>query len=519
MRFRYLLPAVLLTAGSAMAQAGAATPNAVGVWSSRAFGFVGWFIGTGYPAGQGGNTMWQALPPELTTYFRSNTGANPNTRELDFRGVEMTVTHFNSFILAYDGPRIQVSAAKPNPAQTQRWIPDNTVVGSPYVDIASTPGLVVGGSPAGTVYKLAFNIPAVRIPTVTPGGTGNAIMLVWQDYMKTLGDGNDLYVVSTSTEPGAGGIQSVSYSGGSIVSGQNFIVPNGFPTATSSCEYCFTWLFEQSMIQMVKNAKIISQTGQILGGGPPPAPFTVDYDDGRGAVYPNPGEAVSYNGNSTYGNPQPDGNFSSTWFAPFVLFSGDVPVASPTDPTPETWDTGGNNYIYRQDVRDWIDDFCAITGACPPGTGAIINPSGSNWGIWMGIDLPNFVNITVLLNGIAFADINSIQWSGPISMAYDNPANLLGLLGRNLANVAGYLAANATPILGIKEHRTLLVGPQSGYTPVGGGADLNGNGSQLGFGVNPGGLGGNTFAVQCWMIDLAITQVVDVTNVAEARLQ
>lgn len=505
-----------------MAQAGATTPNAVGVWSSRAFGFVGWFIGTGYAPGSAGNNMWQALPSELTTYFRSNTGANANTRELDFRGVEMTVTHFNSAVLAYNGPRIQISAAKPNPAQTQRWIPDNTVAGSPYVDIASTPALVIGGTPIGTVYKLAFNIPAVRIPTVKPSGVGNAIMFVWQDYMKTLGDGNDLYIVSTSTEPGAGGIQSVSYSGGSLVSGQNFILPNGFPALTSSCEYCVTWLFEQSMIQMVKNSKLISTTGQILGGGAPPAPFTVDYDDGRGAIHPNPGEAVSYNGNTTYGNPQPAlfvGDVTNTWFAPFTLFSGDVPVASPVDPTPETWDTGGNNYIYRQDVRDWIDDFCAVTSACGPGTGAIINPSGSNWGIWMGIDLPNFINITVLLNGIAFADINSVQWSGPVSMAYDAPANTLALLGRNLANIAGYLDKNAIPQLGIREHRTLLVGPQSGYTPVAGGADLNGNGTALGFGFNPGGLGGQTFSVQCWMIDLNVTQVVDVTNVATARLQ
>jgi len=507
-----------------MAQAGAPTPNAIGVWNSSAFGFIAWYIGTGYGPGSAGNNMWQALPPEVTTYFRSNTsGANSNKRELDFRGVEMTVTYgFFGAHLAYDGPRIQISAAKPNPAQLQRWIPDNTVAGSPFVNIASTPNLVNGIAGAGTVFKLYFNIPAVKIPTgnnaINPNG-GNAIMFVWQDYMKTLGDGNDLFIVASTTEPAAGGIQAVSYSGGSLSSGQNFIVPN----IPQSGEYCITWLFEQSMIQPVKNGKLISTTGLILGGSPPPAPFTVQHDDGRGAIHPNAGEWVSYNGNSTYGNPTPAPNptvgsgFTSMWFAPFVLFSGDVTAPGVTDPNPELWDTGTNNYIYRVDVRNWIDDFCLITAACPsPGTGAVINPSGSNFGFWLGLDLANgLFNVPVLLNGIAFADINSIQWSGPVSMAYDNAVNPFGALGRNLANVAGYLDSNAVPQLGIREHRTLLAGPQSGYTPV----TVFNSPNQLGFGVNPGGLGGQTFSVQCWMIDLGINQVVDVTNVATTRLQ
>jgi len=510
MRFRYLLPAVLLTAGSAMAQAGAATPNAIGVWNSNAFGFVAWYVGLPFAPGTPGTNMWQALPPEVTTYFRSGPAG---ARELDFRGVELTVSYgFFQTHATYDGPRVQIQKAKPNPAQLKRWIPDNA--GLPYVDVASTPGLINGTLGAGNILRIYLNMAAVAIPTA-PAGVGNAIMFVWQDFDMTYGDGNDLFFVGSSTEPAAGGDQAISYSGGSTPAGQNFILPNGFFGPTSSSEYCVTWCFEQSMIQPVKNGKLVSSTGFIIGGASPPAPFTVDHIDGRGAIHPNPGEWISYSGNSTYGNPQPNGGLTNTWFAPFTLFSGDVPVASPFDPTPETWDTGGNNYIYKQSVQDWIDDFCAITAACGAGTGALINPSNSNYGLWLGIDLPAFINVTVLLNGIAFADISSIQWAGPVSMMYDNNVNASGLLGRNLASIAGYFDGSATPLIGIREHRTLLAGPQSGYTPV----TVFNMPNQLGFGINPGGLGGHTFSVQCWMLDLNITQVVDVTNVATARLQ
>lgn len=503
MRFRYILPAALLTAGSAMAQAGAPIPNAVGVWNSSVFGFFGWSIGTGFPAGTAGNSMWQALPPELTTYFRAGAGG---ARELDFRGVEMNLTFFGAQTGPFDSPRIQVRSAAVNPVQTQRWIPGATT----YVDIPSIPNFVnFGGNPAGTTARFALDLGpgnAVAVPTEA-GGVGTAIMLVYQDFQQQFGDGLGIHTVSSSTEPVSGGAAALAYGGGSTNTGLNFSLPAQF-------EWTWTWLFEQSMIQPVADASLISTTGQILGGGPPPAPFTVTMNDGRRAIHPVAGNGVSYAGNSSYG-----GGAGTTWFVPFVIFSGDVTAPGVTDPNPEVWNTGGNNYIYRHSTQKWIDDFCALTAACPAGTGAILNPNNSNHAIWLGIDLPSLINVGVLLNGLAFADISAgPQWAGPSVLAFDSAVNPGGLLGRNLANVLGYIdGATGAPLTGIREHRTVLTGPQSGWTPVS--VLAAPSPTLLGFGQYQGGLAGETFAINCWLLDLNTTTITDVSNVAVVRLQ
>lgn len=505
MRFRYVLPAALLTAGSAFAQAGAAVPNAVGLWNSSLFGFFGWFIGTGFPAGTAGNQMWQSLPPELTTYHRNGSAL----RQLDVRGFEMNVTHFTAGGGLYDTPRMQVRNAIPGFAGGTRWTPGATV----YADLASIPlGINAVGTAAGTTFRVSMDLGAggaVAVPTA-PGGSGDAILAVWQDFQKQLGDGFGLYAVASSTEPTAG-IAGTSYSGGSTNAGQNFILPN----VPFSGEWVWTWLLEQSMIQPVVNAEFISSTGNILGGGAPPVPFAVKMDDGRHGIYPVAGDAVSYNGNSTYGNPAPAA-IGTTWFAPFVQFSGDVAAPGITDPLPEIWQSGPM-YIYASPVAKYIDDICVLTGGCLPGQGAILNPAGSFHGLWLGTDLPFLINITLLLNGLVFADVSSgFQWAGPSTMMYDSALNPGSLIGRNLANITGYVAANGAVLTGVREHRTLLAGPQSGYTPVSNAAPSP---TLLGFGVYPGALAGQTFAIQCWLLDMNILQIVDVSNVAVTRLQ
>jgi hypothetical protein len=509
MRFRYMLPATLLVAGSAFAQAGAT--NALGIWDSEAFGFFGWFIGTGYPAGTAGNSMWQTLPPEITTHFNAYPG---NSRTMAFRGYEMNVTHFNAAVPAYNGPRIQIRDTVPNGASPQRWLPGPLL----FANFPSVVGLIPGGTPAGTTYRVGANVvgPAVNVTAGGPAGVGIAV--VWQDFMMTLGDGNDLHIVSTSLEPGAGGAAAISYSGGSVPT-QNFILPNGFAGAGTSGEWVITILLENAAIQPVKNTTLISAGGSILGGGAPPAPFAARFNDGRGAIHPVAGDAVSYNGNSRLGNPV-QGSLGTTYFAPFVLYSGDLafgPAGGGPDPLSEAWNSGLAS-ADNTGVQTWVNDFCGFTAACPTNTGQVLNPANSSWAMWEGLHFAvGQFNINVLLNGLAYADISSgPQWAGPATVCYDAAAAPLGLLGRNLATTNGYLGAGGAPINGVHEHRTLL-NPQAGYTPVAGGATLPGG--QFGFGVYGGGLAGQFFQVQCWMISIATNTIDDMTNVGVMRLQ
>ncbi|MBI3818226.1 MAG: hypothetical protein HY286_06005 [Planctomycetes bacterium] len=489
-------------AASALAQSGAATPNAIGVWNSSTYGFTAWYIGTALP----GDMVWQALPPELTTYFRNNSTC---VRELDFRGVEMSVSHFGA-AAPLNSPNFQVRNAIPFSAgNTVRWHPGNTV----YVDIPSIPGSIAApGIPVGSLIRLSLVLTTPAVIPTAPSGTGEAIMGVWNNFSTTTAG---LFVVSTQSEPVVG-TAGVSLSGGTTGGGQVFILPTGniFGFGVISGEYCWTWLYEQSMVQMVVNSELISSSGQILGGGAPPIANAFRQNDGRESIYPLSGDTVSYSGNSSYGNPGPIG---TVWFAPFVQFSGDVGLPGATDPPPETW-ADGPMYIYCSPVQSYIDDLCVLTAGCPPGTGISINPANSRHGLWLGVDLGNnLYNPVLLVNGLNFADVSSgFQWAGPASKTYNSVSFPAGLFARNLTNLAGYYDSSGTAIVGLMEQRTLLVGPQSGYTPF---ALAPGSLQFYGFGTYMGGLAGTTFSMQAWMLDTVSGKIVDVTNVATARLQ
>lgn len=509
MRFRYMLPAVLVTAGSALAQVGVAVPNAVGVWDSSNFPVWAWYIGTGFPAGTTGANFFQALPPELTTYFGSQNAGG--LRLLRWRGYEMQVsTSFFAVQPAYSIPKVEIRDGAVNPTNTQRWVPGSNV----YATLNSIPNAIAGSPPAGFTIMIGADLGSGNAALVPAGNSGGgALVMVHQDWASQYGDGFDLFTVGTGTEPIAGGIKSVSYSGGQINNGtQTFILPN---TGGTSSENCWTWLFENAMIQPVKQSQFITSAGTILGGGGPPATYTFRMNDGRGSVYPDAGDAISYNANSKLGNPI-SGQLGNTWFVPFVLYSGDLGGGG-VDPAPESWNTGAFT-AYATPMQKWIDDFCAIGGACPsPGTGAVVNPNNSTWGMWLGLDLPLYLNFNVLFNGLAFADSTQILYAGPSTTAYDSVAAATGLISRNPINAgaSGYYDTTGAPITKVGEHRSLIY-PQAGYSPV---APAAGAPGFLGFGAHPGAaVAGQSFGIQCWMLDYTIQRVVDTSNVAVIRL-
>ncbi|MBI3818225.1 MAG: hypothetical protein HY286_06000 [Planctomycetes bacterium] len=516
--------AAIISSGLAIAQSGAPTPNAIGIWNSSTYGFTAWFIGTGYPSGPPfpNDMMWQALPPELTTYFRNNSTC---VRELDFRGVEVSVAHFGfGATTPLNSPNFQVRNSipynVPSAAGVVRWTPGNTI----YANLASIPGAInTALIPIGAIIRISMILSTPAVVPVATGGAGEAVMGVWNNFTATTpGVLQSLSVVSTQSEPTTGASSAspitpaVSLSGGTAYTGQVFLLPTGniFGFGVISGEYCWTWFFEQSMVQMVVNSEVTSSSGQILGGGAPPISFAFRQNDGRESLYQRAGDTVSYSGNSTYGNPGPIG---TVWFAPFVQFSGDVGAPGATDPPPEIW-ADGPMYIYCSPLQGYIDDLCLLTSGCIPGTGAALNPANSRHGLWLGVDLGNnLFNPLLLVNGLVFADVSSgFQWAGPASKTYNSVSNPAGLFARNLTNLSGYYDANGTAIVGLMEQRTLLVGPQSGYTPF---ALAPGSLQFYGFGTYMGGLAGTTFSMQAWMLDTVSGQIVDVTNVATARLQ
>lgn len=498
MRFRYLLPATLLVAGSAFAQTGAT--NAIGVWNSSTFGFIAWFITV--PAGDTNASMWQCLPAEVTTYFGNTTGYGaPTSRTLSWRGYEVGITQFNA-PGASDLPPIEIRSTLINPGNTERWIPDYSASGL-FASFPAVNGIIPFGTPNGSHIRVSAKLAgAVSVPAGSPTGAGLAFVV--RQFGAQYGGGTGLHMISTSTDtvPGLG---ASSYSGFTTPTGGSLVLPG-------QSELTVTHYFENAMIQPIKNPALITGTGQILGGGGPPAPFTVSYNPGRGAIYASAGDVISYNGNSRLGNPL-QGSLGNTWFVPFVLFSGDLGPGDPTGGpygTGEVWNTGAV-FVYGSPVRNWIDDLCAISGACPPGTGAIINPANSSWALWEGLDLTSgFLNFSVLVNGLALADVSSgPAWAGPSTVAFDSVAAPLGLIARNPVNAAvGFLGAGGVPITTVSEFPTMLT-PQAGYTP-----------SVLGlsFGTYPGGLGGNYFAVQCWMLSFVTNTIVDMSNLAVVRL-
>jgi hypothetical protein len=450
--------------------------------------------------------MWQTLPPELTTRF----GAFPtNPRTLQFRGFEMTVTHFSPPGTVFAGPSIELRDTLPNPAVLERWLPGPNL----YASFPSIPGLITAGSPIGSMVRLAAKLSsAAAVPAGSPAGLG--LTLVWTN-IQTIGGFPNLLMVSSTTEPSSTGIAAFSFSGFSYTTSagtQNGILPNSIGSGSSG-EFCFTWLFDDPVIQPVKNAQITSASGMILGGGPSPAPFTVQFEDGRGALYARGGEAISYNGNSRLGNPV-QGSAGTVFFCPFVVFSGDMGPPG-LDPAPEHW-VAGRTPVKNTSVRKWIDDLCFVSSACPAGTGALVDPGNHSSALWTGVDLPLF-NSTILMGSLAFADVSQgTKWAGPATVAHDSIAAPFGILSRNpVVASAAYVSPGGLPLPLVSEHRTLLT-PQAGYTPCVNGTTLP-NG-MFGFGIYPGGLGGHSISIHCWMLDMTTGKIVDTTNLAVVRL-
>jgi hypothetical protein len=372
------------------------------------------------------------------------------------------------------------------------------------VILPSVPAAIVGGTIAVAAYRICSDLGAGNGAVVPAGdGLGGTLVAVWANYGAA--GANDLDILATTGEPFSG--QSISYSGGSLANGQNFVLPAN--SGSSSGEYCITWLFEQSMIQPVRNVQFIPAGGQILGGGAPPTPGTLSMDDGRGAFHAVAGDAISYSCNMRV--PPRAG---SVWVVPFLLFSGDINNPGVTDPLPEAW-SGGPVWVHAERLQKWLDDHCAVSAMCPPGTGAYLNPSNSWLALWLGLDLPGFMNLNVLSASLAFAEVSSgPQWAGPATLAYDSIADPTGLLGRNLANTASYVSQQGFSLAGVREHRTLLCGTQSGYTPI---VHASGSATWLGLGVYGGGLAGKSLSIQCWALDPTANVILDTTHLAVVR--
>jgi hypothetical protein len=431
-------------------------------------------------------------------------------RQLHFRGIEFSTTYgFFGSSPTYAGPKVEIRDAVVNPnfAPAIRYIPGPNL----YATFTSIPGLVPGGATTPPIVRICYDLgPGFSVVVPAGSSSGLGLAAVWFD-MAPIPAGQGLMILGSGLEPMTWPA-SASFSGVTDLAGNSVLLPNpGF-----SSEYTFTWLFEDSMIQPVRNAKLLPAGSQIPGGVPNPAPFAVDMDDGRGALFPNVGDVISYNGNSIAGNPLPGPNPGNVWFIPFVLLSSDTNIPGTTNPLPESW-PAGNAPIHPMSIQKWLDDFTGLVLGAPPGTGVALNPNNFTFGLWLGIDLPGYLNLPVLANALAFADMSAgAKWSGPGSVAYDSPANPSGLLGRNLISITGsnYLSSGG-PLAGIHENRTILCGPQAGYTPL---VPAPGSPGFLGFGAIPPGLAGQSFGIQCWLLDGSSGRILDTTNVAIVRL-
>src|SRR5262245_3460865 len=112
MRSQLSLAALALFAAGAAAQTSVHVPNAIGVWNSSGCWQNHWYVGL---FGPGYVDAYQALPPELTTYFGSQIAGGK--RELVFRGFEMLTTYGQfSSQPNYPTPQLEIhdSAVHPN---------------------------------------------------------------------------------------------------------------------------------------------------------------------------------------------------------------------------------------------------------------------------------------------------------------------------------------------------------------------------------------------------------------------
>ncbi|MBL8692954.1 MAG: hypothetical protein JNJ88_02540 [Planctomycetes bacterium] len=492
-----LLGALLACAAGALAQS-PPEPNAIGVWRSDNRDFQ--YIHFANPPGPGVH-VWQVLPAELLTYFR----AQPlgGTRELDFRGVEFKVFYPTSG--PHTIPQVEIRRAVEAPAPQQgRWVPDLSTPA--YVTFPATP--VTGALNAISHRKLM--LPAgsgVAVPASSSAGDALCFRVV--DYGAQYGGANSVRMVFTSRETGAPK-QTLS---GATLSGTDFWLDQ---LTYNSHELVVTWYFDQSLMQPIKNATISSAGSPMPGGGTVPVgPIAVYADDGRGALRPQAGETLSYSANSNFTGALPS-QAGSVWIVPLVMFEGDLATIGTTNPQPENWvDNNGAPdlaSIHPMPLQQWIDDLLLLFAAPAPGTGALLNPSNSTLGLWLGVDFAQgFVNPQILINAFTFASVSGgPAWAGPETLTYNTTQNPAGLLGRNLVNFGPWTG----------ENRSYLK-PQRGFTPV-----VAVSGNQLGFAQNPGGpaVQGLGFYVQSWILDVAAlggplsAQIYDVTNVIRYTL-
>lgn len=516
-----------LTCATSLAFGQTPSPNAIGMWRSDDFSKVQTFNLNGVAAGGTGTHLWTVLPPDVLTYFRSQ-GALAK-RELDFRGIS-----FYLFCPTAGGakqhniPKIElrraVQAAAPNQG---RWVPSPTAGGLLLTFNAVSAGTLT----ANNIYAIDYMLPvAWQVPTgvtsvVTPSSTsaGDGLCLRMVDYLSQYGSGTSVQVLMTTHEsafPAGGGPMS----GITTTAGGNQWMDTAFVTPLPTHEWLFTFYFDQSMITPTKNTTQI-QAGGLLPGTTqvlppvlnPGSGFAVSCDDGRGALYPKPGEIVSWSINSNVGAKLGPTGAGQVWLIPFMMFEGDV---LPSDPAPENW--VGNNgvaqpaYIYPMPLKNWLNDLDLLLGTPSPTLGNNLNPNNSTLGLWLGVDLANgFVNVSLLLNGLGLSDITQgLSWGGPETKAYDSVLNATGNLGRNLTKFGTR----------VSEFKTLTK-PQIGYTPVVPSLFVaNSFGLDYPTGL-PFSIGGLSFYITCWEMDIAsptnpfVFNIIDMTTVLKFTLQ
>jgi hypothetical protein len=509
MRFSFTkLAAPLLLASAASAQV---NPNAIGIWRSDNPMFA-YYVIPGIPAGQTGNSVWACLPPDMITYFRPQ--AAGGLRELDFWGVELKVvtppnTTASAKIHQIPGWEIRraVQANSPNEGALIPFVDPQNPNNGLFAKLTSGGGISVAANTAAYNLYTVKNMLAASVPVPAGSAAGDGLAWMMVDYCKQYGSPATAQMTQTSlmmscTQSETHGVNSPGYSGQTI--------SGGMPTPGSNLiEFCVTFFFEQSMIAPTKNAKLLPP------GGTLPASVTVPVamDDGHGALTPSGGEWISYTANSN--KSLKPGNSTNVWLVPFMLFEGDV--TSGLDPAPENWVANGgavqNSFIHPMPLQKWLDDTVTLFGIIPPPNfSQTLNPGNSTLGLWLGVDLPNFININVLLNGFTLADASAPAFAGPETKMYDKPTNPTGVMVRNFA-------AWNTTLQG--EMRTLQTA-QTGYTPI---LPLSAGGD-LGIGQHPGlpQLAGLAFQMTCWVLDKQSPSspigynIIDMTNVIRVTL-
>jgi hypothetical protein len=508
MRFSFaMLAAPLLLTSAVSAQA---NPNAIGLWRSDAPTFA-YFVIVNIPAGQTGNSVWACLPPDLITYFRPQ--ASGGVRELDFWGMEMKVVtppNTTANPKPHALPSVEIRrAVQANPPNEGALIPFFNPVNpndGMFVKTVSPGNIVVAANTAGYgLYTTKFMLGA-SVPVPAGNSAGEGIAWVWSDYCKQYGSpamatSPQLSLMMAVTTNETHGATTPGFSGQTTAAAVNTNLGN-------TNEFCVTLYFEQSMIQWVKNGKLLPPGGTI----PPAVTFPVQFDDGHGALTPGAGEWISYTANSN--KSLKPGNSTNVWLVPFILFEGDVQVG--IDPTPENWVGNGgavqNAYIHPMPLKKWLDDLAALFGMVGPSLGQALNPNDSTLGLWLGVDLPNFVNITALLNAFILADATAPSFAGPETKMYDKTNNPNGMLVRNFS-------AWNTNLQGEMRH---LQTTQTGYSPI---ISQTANGD-LGIGQNPGlpQLAGMGFFMTCWILDKSSPtnpigyNIIDMTNTIRLSL-